>query len=105
MHGLFLALAVGFVLLEWRVANPIVDMRLFRRREFSLSLGSNVIYHASMLGTMTLVPILVEEGFGRSPMFVTLVLIPGQTLGLFMPMVAGGYTIPTVHSTSVSGRC
>ena len=89
MHGLFLALAVGFVVLEWRVSNPIVDMRLFRKREFSLSLGSNIIYHSSMLGTMTLVPILVEEGFGRSPMFVALVLIPGQTLGLFMPMVAG----------------
>ena len=89
MHGLFLALAVGFVVLEWRVSNPIVDMRLFRKREFSLSLGSNIIYHSSMLGTMTLVPILVEEGFGRSPMFVTIVLLPGQAIGLFMPMVAG----------------
>ena len=38
---------------------------------------------------MTLVPILVEEGFGRSPLFVTVVLLPSQTLGLFMPMVAG----------------
>lgn len=89
MHLLFLALAVGFVVIERRVRNPIVDMRHFRKRTFSLSLGSNVIYHASMLGTMTLVPILVEEGFGRSPMFVTIVLLPGQTLGLFVPMVAG----------------
>lgn len=89
MHVLFIALAVGFVLVERRVTNPVVDMGLFRKREFSLSLGSNVIYHASMLGTMTLVPILVEEGFGRSPLFVTVVLLPGQTLGLFMPMVAG----------------
>ena len=89
MHALFIALAVGFVLVERRMTSPIVDMGQFRKREFSLSLGSNVIYHASMLGTMTLVPILVEEGFGRSPMFVTIVLLPGQTLGLFMPMVAG----------------
>lgn len=89
MHVLFIALALGFVLVERRVTNPVVDMGLFRKREFSLSLGSNVIYHASMLGTMTLVPILVEEGFGRSPLFVTVVLLPGQTLGLFMPMVAG----------------
>ncbi len=89
MHALFIALAIGFVLLERRMSSPIVDMGFFRRRDFSLSLGSNVIYHASMLGTMTLVPILVEEGFGRSPIFVTLVLLPGQALGLFMPMVAG----------------
>ena len=89
MHGLFLLLLAAFVVVEMKVANPIVAMRHFRVRPFSLSLGSNVIYHFSMLSTMTLVPILVEEGFGRSPLYVTVVLLPSQCLGLFMPMVAG----------------
>jgi MFS family permease len=88
-HLLFIVLLVGFIVVERRVSNPVVDMAQFRRKGFSLSLGSNVIYHGSMLGTMTLVPILVEEGFGRSPLFVTVVLFPSQALGLFMPMVAG----------------
>jgi predicted MFS family arabinose efflux permease len=80
---------VTFVLIERRVGNPIVDMSHFRNGAFSLSLTTNVTYHASMLATFTLVPILVEEGFGLGPAWVIVVLLPGQTMGLFMPMVAG----------------
>ncbi len=78
-----------FVFIERKVGNPIVDMGHFRVGAFSLSLTTNVTYHASMLATFTLVPILVEEGFGLGPSWVIVVLLPGQTLGLFMPMVAG----------------
>ena len=89
MHGLFLVMLALFVAIEFRVGNPILDMKHFRQRPFSLSLGANVTYHFSMLATFTLMPILVEEGFGKSPLYVTVVLLPSQTLGLVMPMVAG----------------
>ena len=89
MHIAFVVLLAVFILVERRVQNPVIDMRHFREKPFSLALGSNVTYHFSMLATMTLVPILVEEGFGKSPLFVTLVLLPSQTLGLFVPMLAG----------------
>lgn len=89
MNALFLVLLAAFVVVERAVANPLIDLRHFRVRAFSLSLGSNVTYHASMLATFTLVPILVEQGFGKEPIFVTLVLLPSQSLGLFMPLVAG----------------
>ena len=89
MQLLFLVLLAGFVLIERRVSNPMVDMKHFRHKPFSLALASNVTYHFSMLATMTLVPVLVEEGFGKSPLFVTVVLLPSQGLGLFMPLVAG----------------
>ncbi len=89
MHMVFLLLLGSFIVVERRVANPVVELRHFREGSFSLSLASNAIYHGSMLGTMTLIPILVEEGFGKSPIFVTVVLLPSQTLGLFMPMLGG----------------
>ena len=89
MHLMFLALLAVFVLVERRVSNPVIDLRHFRQKPFSLALSTNVTYHFSMVATMTLVPILVEEGFGKSPLFVTVVLLPSQTLGLFMPLVAG----------------
>lgn len=89
MQGLFVVLLIAFVLVERRVRYPVIPLVHFKQREFSLSLGSNVTYHFSMLATMTLVPILVEEGFGKSPLFVTVVLLPSQTLGLFMPLLAG----------------
>lgn len=89
MHGLFLVLLGLFVFVELRVANPVIAMSHFKQRYFSMSLGSNVTYHFSMVATMTLVPILVEEGFGMSPLYVPIVLLPSQALGLFMPVVAG----------------
>ena len=89
MHFLFLALLATFVLVERRMRNPVIDLRHFRQKPFSLALGSNVTYHFSMLATMTLIPILVEDGFGKSPLFVTIVLLPSQSLGLVMPMLAG----------------
>ena len=89
MHAVFVALLIVFVLVERRVTNPIVDMKHFRQGQFSMALASNVTYHFSMLATMTLIPIVVEEGFGMSPLWVTVVLVPSQSLGIFMPMVAG----------------
>ena len=89
MHALFIALLVGFIAIERRMTNPIVDPRHFGHKPFSLALGSNVTYHFSMLATMTLIPILVQEGFGKPPLYVTIVLLPSQVLGLFMPLVAG----------------
>lgn len=78
-----------FVLVERRISSPIVDMQHLRNPAFTFSLGTNVTFHASMLGTMTLVPILVEEGFGMSPIWVIVALLPSQALGLFMPLIAG----------------
>ena len=89
MHLLFLAMLGVFFLVERKMSNPIVDVQHFKRAPFSLSLATNVTYHFSMLSTMTLVPILVEQGFGKPPLYVTVVLLPSQMLGLFMPMVAG----------------
>ena len=89
MHGLFLVLLSVFVFVEMRVANPVVAMGHFRQKYFSMSLASNVTYHFSMVATMTLVPIVVEEGFGKSPLYVPIVLLPSQALGLFVPVIAG----------------
>ena len=89
MNFLFLALLAVFVVVELRMRNPVIDLKHFRQKPFSLALGSNVTYHFSMLATMTLMPILVEEGFGLSPLYVTIVLLPSQALGLVMPMLAG----------------
>ena len=89
MHALFFVLLGVFAFVEHKVSNPMVDFRHFQHKYFTMSLVSNVAFHFSMLAAMTLVPILMEEGFGLSPIFVTFVLIPNQCIGLVMPLVAG----------------
>lgn len=89
MHLLFLGLLALFIAVERRVQDPFVDFRHFREKYFSLALISNVSFHLSMLATFILVPLMIEEGKGLSPIWVTLVLLPHQSFGLFMPILAG----------------
>ena len=89
MNALFLVLIGVFILFERSVKNPIVELGHFKQKYFSMALTSNVTYHFSMLATMTLIPILVERGFGLGPLWVTVVLLPSQILGMVLPFVAG----------------
>ena len=89
MHILSLALAGLFVVLQLRSVNPFLDFRYFKRKYFSMALFSNTTCHLSMLVIFTLVPIVVEDGLGYSPLVVMLVLLPHQTFGLWLPAIAG----------------
>jgi MFS family permease len=89
MHLLFLALLGLFILVQSRSSQPFVDFRYFKKKYFSSTLYSNTTFHFSMLAVTTLIPIMVENGLGKPPMFVTLVLMPNQLLGLFLPTLAG----------------
>ena len=91
MHILTVVLLAAFIFYERRVKQPFVDLGQFKNRHFSLALFSNTTFHLSMLAIMTLVPILVEKGFGYGPLFVIYVLLPHQSMGLFIPILAGWY--------------
>ncbi len=89
MQLLFLTLVVVLVLVERRVRDPMIQLGHFRQKYFSVSLVSNVAFHFSMLAALILVPILVEEGYGLAPIFVLVVFLPNQTIGLGVPLFAG----------------
>jgi len=89
MHLLFLALLGLFIVVQSRSSEPFVDFRYFKKKYFSTALYSNTTFHFSMLAVTTLIPIMVENGLGKPPIFVTLVLLPNQVLGLFLPTLAG----------------
>ncbi len=91
MHVLFLALLGAFLLVERKMRQPFVDLGQFKNKQFSMALFSNVTFHLSMVAIMTLVPIMVEEGFGYGPLLVLYILLPHQSMGLFIPMIAGWY--------------
>ena len=89
MHLLFFALLGLFILVQSRTSDPFVDFRYFKQKYFSLALYTNTTFHFSMLAVTTLIPIMVENGMGKPPIFVTFVLLPNQLLGLFLPTLAG----------------
>ena len=89
MYALSFVLLGVFILVERYMKSPLVDIQHFKHKYFSLSLVSNVTFHFSMLATMTLVPIIVELGYNKSPIWVPLVLLPNQIIGLVMTFTAG----------------
>ena len=89
MHGLFLALLLLFIVVQNRSAEPFMEFKYFKQKYFSMALYSNTTFHLSMLAVVTLIPIVVENGMGKPPIFVTLVLLPNQLMGLFLPTLAG----------------
>ena len=91
MHLLFLALLGLFIVVQSRSSEPFVDFRYFKKKYFATALYSNTTFHFSMLAVTTLIPIMVENGLGKPPIFVTLVLLPNQLLGLFLPTLAGWF--------------
>ena len=89
MHILFLSLLVLFIVVQHRTKEPFLDFRYFKYKYFSTALYTNTTFHLSMLAVVTLIPIVVENGLGKAPIFVTLVLLPDQLMGLFLPTFAG----------------
>lgn len=85
----FLGLAILFFVAQIFSKNPYFDFSYFKKKYFSMALFSNTTFHLSMLSVLTLVPIVIEEGLGMGPAVVVLILLPHQSMGLFLPAIAG----------------
>jgi MFS family permease len=91
VHFLFLAMAALFIFVQRASAQPFLNFGHFKNKQFSMALFSDHTFHMSMMAVVTLVPILVENGLGYDPIVASWVLIPGQGLGIFLPLIAGYY--------------
>jgi EmrB/QacA subfamily drug resistance transporter len=88
-------LLVGWIAIELRVAEPMVDMRMMRHRPVLLTNVTALIAGFAMFGTFVLVPQFVSTpessgyGFGASPTVAGLYLVPASIVMLFAGPVAG----------------
>ncbi len=68
--------------------NPLLDLRVFRFRMFSLSVGLFIIAMMALFGTMILLPIYLQNVRGFGSLETGLFLLPGGALmGLAAPFV------------------
>ncbi len=84
------ALAVVFLFVEWRAAEPIIPMRLFRRLTFTLSNVAAFILGAGMFGSIIYIPMYLQVVRGYSP----------TESGLLMLPMMGGVIVTSI----ISGR-
>lgn len=97
MTGLFagtVALLTAFGAVELRTRDPLIDLRLMRRRALATTNLATLVVGAAMFGVITLVPQFVQTpsaagyGFGASVTAAGLLMVPVALLMLIVVPVA-----------------
>ena len=84
-----LVLAVVFVLVELRAAEPIIPMRLFRSSIFSIANLFGFMIGAAMFGAMIFLPVYLQVVMGMSPTRSGLAMLP-MVVGIFTTSIGAG---------------
>lgn len=71
-----LVLIGAFVWWELRISSPMLDLRLFRRRLFSLGVCASFISYMGMSSVRFLMPFYLQIVLGFSPAYVGLIIVP-----------------------------
>ena len=74
--AVFLALGAAFIAAERASLSPMIDLLLFRIRPFAAGLASVVVAFAGLFTATFLLPFLLEQGSGFSPLEAGLLLTP-----------------------------
>jgi MFS transporter, DHA2 family, multidrug resistance protein len=88
-----LALAVAFVARQRRLADPMIDLGLFRRPAFSLALGANMLGFAVVFGIDVFVAQYFQLVLGYSPLVAGLWSLPAA-----LAFVVGAQLTPLLAS-------
>ncbi|MEU6123735.1 MFS transporter [Streptomyces sp. NPDC047123] len=80
---------VCFVLVERRVAQPLLDLRLLRKPAFTGVLLGGVGYNAAAFGVIPYLSIWLQTVLGMSAMTGSLVLLPLGAMSFVVALVAG----------------
>jgi DHA2 family multidrug resistance protein len=79
--------AVVFIINEFSVRHPLIDISLFRSRNFALSNVVLFIFGLGMFGSNFLLPIYLQNSLNYTPLQAGLVFLPvGLILGLTSPL-------------------
>ncbi|MBV9359420.1 MAG: MFS transporter [Chloroflexi bacterium] len=83
-----LGLATLFIRRQQKLADPMVDLSLFRSRAFSVSLSSNVLNVFVSFGSFVLVSQYLQLVLGLSPLQAGLLSLPASLLAIAGPMLS-----------------
>jgi DHA2 family multidrug resistance protein len=79
----------GVIIWELRQPEPLVDLRLFTQRNYSMATFLMFAMGVVMYGTTVLLPILLQTQMGYTAQWAGLVLSPGGLVTLFVMPIVG----------------
>ena len=85
-------LLVSFVLVERRVSEPLMPLKLFRIRTFSAASAVGFVVGFAMFGAITFLPLFLQDVRGASPTISGLEILPLMA-GLLITSIGSGQVI------------
>ena len=73
----FVVLLAGFIWWELRIASPMLNLRLFRRRNFFLGVTANYLMFIGSSAILFMTPFYLQNVLGYSPTVAGLCVVPG----------------------------
>ena len=94
-----LGAAVGFAVLlalfvwwELRIAGPMLNLRLFRRRNFFLGVSANYLMFIGSSAVLFMTPFYLQNVLGYSPSVAGLCVVPGATCMAILGPLSGRFS-------------
>jgi DHA2 family multidrug resistance protein len=108
VRGLFIASACGFVFgITWmlRARHPVVDLRVFKDRNFALGTLSIAIMGFVLYASAVLIPQFAQQQLGYTATWAGLVLAPGAVVLIMLIPIAGKLltVVPVKYVIAASG--
>ncbi|MFE6888147.1 MDR family MFS transporter [Streptomyces sp. NPDC057694] len=101
LSALTVAAFVGFVMVERRVAEPIMPLSVFANRNFTLAGALSFVVGFAMFGGITLLPQFQQYVQGSSATNSGLLLMPMMIAAMVLSLAGGALTSKTGHYKSL----
>ena len=90
-----LVILAAFAVVELRVAEPMIDIRLFKNRLFAATNTVQIIGQGGLMGALFLLPLLLQAEMGMSPLESGLTTFP-QAIGVVTMIQVAGRIYPHI---------
>jgi EmrB/QacA subfamily drug resistance transporter len=78
---------LAFVVVELRARTPLLELRVFRSRDFSLAIVVQWVAQGALYGTLFLIPLFLQQVRGYGAFATGLILVPqALAAAVFMPL-------------------
>ena len=84
-----LAALAAFIARELTTTQPLLELRVFKSRDFSLAIMTQWLMIAGMFGTFFLIPVFLQQVRGYSPFQTGLITLPNALVAAMTMPIAG----------------
>ena len=80
---------VGFVARQLTTRHPLIELRIFKSRDFTVAIMAQWLMIAGMFGTFFLIPVFLQQVLGYSPFMTGLITLPNALVAACTMPIAG----------------